>query len=62
MDLCADAPVSDSDRELGMSIPSSNIVYLISLDRSAEEYYGLRVRAIGGSVWFLSSCQRLIDY
>jgi len=50
MDVCADAPVSDVDREHSMLIPSSHIVYLIYLDRSAEEYYGLRVRAIGGSV------------
>jgi hypothetical protein len=55
MDLCADAPCSDPDRDLGTFMSSSDIVYLIALDRSAEGYYGLRARVTGGNIRILSS-------
>jgi hypothetical protein len=33
---------------------SSDMVYLIALDRSAEGYYGLRARVTGGNIRILS--------
>jgi len=62
MDVCAKPPFSGADREHGMSIPSSNIVYLTSLDRLGEVYYGLRVRVTEGGNHILSSCWRLTRY